>query len=126
MANATGDPRWDAAASVLIGVLLIVIAIVLAIETRGLLMGETATDTAEAAIAAAVQAHPQVTRVIHLKTQHLGPDELLVGVKVEFARHLTMTELADAINDVEADLRRAEPTAKVVYIEPDIHRSPLP
>ena len=114
--------RWDAAASVLIGVLLVVIAIVLAIETKGLLMGETATEEVEQNIAAAVGGHELVRGVIHLKTQHLGPDQLLVGVKAEFDDHLSMTELADAINDVEATLRSAVPIATVIYIEPDINR----
>lgn len=124
VAKATGDPRWDAVGSIAIGVLLIVIAIVLAVETKGLLMGETASEESEAAISAAVTDHPLVHRLINLKTQHIGPDELLVGVKVEFDGTLTVPQLAEAINAVEAEIRAAEPTAKMIYVEPDIHREP--
>jgi len=122
MSKATGNARWDAAASVLIGLLLVVIAIVLAIETKGLLMGETATQDVEQKISAAVSGHAQVRAVIHLKTQHLGPDELLVGVKAEFDDSLSMEELAVTIDDVESTLRAAVPTATVIYIEPDVKR----
>ena len=122
MARITHEPRWDAAGSIAIGVLLVLIAIVLAVETKGMLIGETATEPAEAAITAAVRDHPRVNHLIHLKTQHLGPDELLVGVKVEFDRSLSMEQLAEAIDSVEAAIRAAEHAAKVIYVEPDIHR----
>jgi len=122
--KATGNARWDAIGSIAIGVLLIVIAIVLAVETKGLLMGETASDVSEAAISSAISDHPLVRRLINLKTQHLGPDELLVGVKIEFDTTLTVAQLAAAIDAVELDIRVAEPTAKVIYIEPDILREP--
>ena len=75
------------------------------------------------AIGAAVVAHPLVNRIIHLKTQHIGPDELLVGVKIDFRHDITMNQLAVAIDEVEAALRAAEPAAKTVYIEPDITRT---
>ncbi len=61
-------------------------------------------------------------RLIHLKTQHLGPDELLVGAKLEFAPDLSVDELAEAINGAEKALREAVPIARVVYIEPDVYR----
>jgi cation diffusion facilitator family transporter len=125
MARATHNARWDAAGSIAIGALLVVIALVLAVEMKGLLIGESATEDAEASIAAAIRNHARVNRLIHLRTQHLGPDELLVGAKVEFDRTLTIDRLADAIDSVELDVRAAVPSARVVYIEPDIQREPV-
>ena len=122
LAHVTHNPRWDAVGSVAIGGLLVVIALVLAVEMKGLLVGETATEEAEEAIRTAVAGHPLVNRVIHLKTQQVGPDEVFVGVKVELDRTLTVPQLAVAIDDVERVLRLAEPTARFVYIEPDIAR----
>jgi cation diffusion facilitator family transporter len=123
LARATGDPRWDAAGSLAIGVLLVVIAITLAIETKGLLIGESASEADQAAIGTSLAAAPAVTRVINVQTQHIGPEELLVAAKVEFERDLSVEELATAINGAEAALRAAVPTAHLVFIEPDIYRA---
>ena len=62
--------------------------------------------------------------LIHLRTEHLGPDELLVAAKVEFSPDLTLRELADVVNEVEAAIRRNVPEARVIYLEPDITRIP--
>jgi cation diffusion facilitator family transporter len=122
MAKWTDDGRWDAVGSIAIGVLLIVIAIILIIEMKGLLIGESASDADHAAIVGALEGSPQVDALIHLKTQHLGPEEILVAAKLEFDSALTLSQLADAINVVEAHVRRAVPAARVIYIEPDIRR----
>jgi cation diffusion facilitator family transporter len=123
MARITHDPRWDAAGSIAIGVLLVVIAFVLAVEMKGLLIGESASPADEDALAAALAGAPLVRRVIHMRTQHLGPDELLVAAKVEFDHDLTLAGLADAIDAAERDVRAAVPTARVIYIEPDVFRA---
>ncbi len=122
MAKWTDDGRWDAVGSIAIGVLLIVIAIILIIEMKGLLIGESASDADHAAIVGALEGSPQVDGLIHLKTQHLGPEEILVAAKLEFDSALTFGQLADAINVVEAHVRQAVPAARVIYIEPDIRR----
>jgi cation diffusion facilitator family transporter len=124
LAHFTDEPRWDALGSISIGVLLVVIAFVLAVEMKGLLIGESASPADEDRIAAALTAAPRVSRLIHLRTEHLGPDELLVAAKVEFDRGLTMEELAVAIDETEARVRQAVPIARVVYLEPDVHRDP--
>ncbi|MGD9703498.1 MAG: cation diffusion facilitator family transporter [Acidimicrobiia bacterium] len=124
LAHFTEEPRWDAVGSIAIGVLLVLIAIVLAIEMKALLIGESATADAEEAIVSAMTGSTNVERLIHLKTQHLGPDELLVGAKLEFAHDLSLAELASAINGVEAATRKAVPSARVIYIEPDIYVAP--
>jgi divalent metal cation (Fe/Co/Zn/Cd) transporter len=90
-------------------------------------MGESASPKNEALIRQAVEAEPQVRRLIHMRTEHLGPDELLVAAKLELAGDLTFAEVADAINATEARLRAAVPSARVVYLEPDVVRdAPLP
>jgi divalent metal cation (Fe/Co/Zn/Cd) transporter len=122
LAEITGNPRWDAVGSVAIGVLLVAIAFILAREMKGLLIGEAATDDDLDKINAALAGADKVNGVIHLRTMHLGPEELLVAAKLEFDHSLTVAELARAIDGAEADLRAAVPTAATVYIEPDIRR----
>jgi cation diffusion facilitator family transporter len=117
----TGDPLWDGLGTLAIGILLIVISIVLTIEMKGLLIGEAATQEHIAAITAAVTQSPAVTRVISLKTQHIGPEELLVAGKIEFDRSLTNPQLSDAIDEVEAAIRAAVPLAIQIYLEPDLY-----
>ena len=123
LAAATGDPRWDAAGSIAIGLLLVAIGIVLAIETRGLLLGETASTDVVAAIVGAITSEREVTSLIHCRTQHIGPDELLVGAKVEFDHTLGFAELAAAVNKVEDAIRGSVPTTMTIYIEPDLRRA---
>ena len=60
--------------------------------------------------------------VIHLRTEHLGPDDLLVAAKVEFDADLTYAEVAAAIDETEVLVRRAEPAARLLFIEPDLKR----
>jgi cation diffusion facilitator family transporter len=123
VAHVTDEPRWDAAGSLSIGILLVVIAILLATEMKSLLIGESAAPTDEQAIRTAVEASPQVRRLIHMRTQHLGPDELLVAAKIEFDGSLSFAELAAAVDDTETRLREAVPAARVVYLEPDLART---
>ena len=120
MASVTDDGRWDAVGSIAIGLLLIVIAIVLIVEMKGLLIGETARPADREAIVAAIEGGPGVERLIHMRTQHIGPDEVLVGAKVEFSSGLTADQLVAAINATEDAIRAAAPIATVIYIEPDL------
>ena len=87
---------------------------------KSLLIGETADPKVEESIRAAIEIEPAVERLIHLRTQHLGPDELLVGAKVAFLADLTVPELAGAVNRVETNVRRSVPSARIMYIEPDV------
>jgi len=114
-------PVWDGIGTLAIGLLLGVIAVVLAIEMRSLLLGESATPRNLRLIEAAIAESPQVERIIHLRTQHLGPEELLVGAKIAFEHGLSTAELAKAINDVERRVRAVVPMARPMYIEPDIY-----
>jgi cation diffusion facilitator family transporter len=123
IAHLTEDPMWDGIGTLSIGVLLLVISAILAFEMKGLLIGETADEAVEEQITAAITSDPEVQALIHLRTQHLGPDELLVGAKVCFSPALTVAGLADAINRLESTVRAAVPTARVIYVEPDLLRA---
>jgi cation diffusion facilitator family transporter len=123
LAVVTGEPRFDAAGSISIGVLLAAIAVVLAIEMKSLLIGEAADPEQEALVRAAISGCAVVTQIIHLRTLHLGPDQLLVAVKAEFAETSSFRALADAIDEVEAAVRSAVPIAKMIYVEPDVVRA---
>jgi cation diffusion facilitator family transporter len=119
---ATGDGRWDGAGTIAIGALLVVIAIVLAIETKSLLLGESATDEDVAAIERALADEPLVARLIHMKTMHLGPEELLVAAKIAVREGQTGADIARAIDAAERRIRGAVPIARLIYLEPDIDR----
>ncbi|GAA3700210.1 cation diffusion facilitator family transporter [Zhihengliuella alba] len=118
----TGDGVWDALGTAAIGVLLVIIAVVLAFETRSLLLGESATKEHIRAIEGAIS--EDGTRIIHLKTLHLGPEELLVAGKISIAPQAGGQEIADGINAVEERIREAVPIATMIYLEPDIKRTP--
>ena len=122
LANATGNARFDAAGSLAIGMLLCVIAALLAIEMKSLLIGEAARPHMAAEISAAIEGHPLVHRLIHMRTEHLGPEELLVAAKLEFDATLTLRELAHAIDDVERVVRERVPEARLIFLEPDYFR----
>ena len=117
----TGNGYWDVFGTAAIGVLLVAVAIVLALETKSLLLGESASDEAQRLIRGALESTPGVERVIHMKTLHLGPEELLVAVKTGVAREASASQVAETINAAERAIREVEPTAKVIYIEPDIY-----
>ncbi|MFF7446116.1 MULTISPECIES: cation diffusion facilitator family transporter [unclassified Streptomyces] len=121
IALATGDGVWDGIGTLCIGVLLIVIAIVLAAETKSLLLGEAAGLEAVRKIEAAIVDGDTVTGVIHMRTLHLGPEELLVAAKIAVEHDDTASEVANAINAAEARIREAVPIARVIYLEPDIY-----
>jgi cation diffusion facilitator family transporter len=121
LAAALDQPVWDGVGTVAIGVLLIAVAVVLIIETKSLLLGESASQAARSRIEAALLG-AGVLRVIHLRTMHLGPDEVLVGAKISIAPDASLVEVATAIDSAEARVRAVEPTARVIYLEPDLDR----
>ena len=118
----TENLYFDVAGTAMIGLLLVVVAVTLAIETKSLLLGESAAPDSQRRIAAALEATHEFERIIHLKTLHLGPEELLVCAKVGIAHGVSAEQLAEAIDTAEAAVREAEPLAQVVYLEPDIYR----
>jgi divalent metal cation (Fe/Co/Zn/Cd) transporter len=119
----TGNWVWDGIGSLAIGALLGVIAVILIIEMRSLLIGEGARPPDMAKIVASIESSPRVVRIIHLRTQHLGPEELLVGAKLAFDPSLDVAGLSAAFDGVEDAVRAQVPYARPMYIEPDLLRS---
>jgi cation diffusion facilitator family transporter len=122
LASLTGDARFDGMGSIVIGVLLGVIALLLSFEMQSLLIGESADPDVEEQIRGALLASPDVKRLIHMRTVHLGPDDLMVAAKLEFEPMLSVAALCDRINDAESAVRRAVPIARLLFIEPDVYR----
>jgi len=122
LAVLTGDARFDATGSIAIGLLLGAIAAVLAVEMKSLLIGESATPAVVAKIRAAMESAPRVARVIHLRTLHLGPDDLLVASKLAFDPSLDFATLAKVIDETERRVRAEVPSARLIFLEPDVDR----
>jgi cation diffusion facilitator family transporter len=119
----TRDERWDGAGSIAIGLLLGCVAVVLAVETKSLLIGESASPDMEARIVAAIEAGPEAGCVIHLRTLHVGPDTLLVAAKVAVPHDETAASVAAGINAAEQRIRAAVPIAELIFLEPDIYQA---
>ncbi|WP_029137435.1 cation diffusion facilitator family transporter [Nakamurella lactea] len=119
----TGNGVWDGAGTVAIGVLLIIVALVLGVEMKSLLIGEGASPADLAKIRAAAESTDEIDSIIHMKSLYLGPDEILVAMKVAVPKDAGAPEIAAAIDAVEVRIRSAVPAATVIYIEPDIKRA---
>jgi cation diffusion facilitator family transporter len=118
----TGNSVFDGIGTIAIGLLLVAVAVVLGVEVKSLLIGEGASRSDIEAIRAAVAAGPEVDRIIHMRTLYLGPDELLVGIKIAVPPTASAVDVASAIDAVERRVRAAVPIARVLYLEPDIDR----
>ncbi|MFF0145345.1 cation diffusion facilitator family transporter [Amycolatopsis sulphurea] len=119
----TGDPVFDGLGTVAIGLLLGVIAVILIVEMKSLLIGEGATESELDTIVDELAAG-KVERVIHIRTQYLGPDELLVAAKLALVPGLDTEQVATAIDDAETRVRAKLPVASLIYLEPDLDRTP--
>ena len=122
----TGNPVWDGIGTAFIGALLGVIAVILMVEMHSLLIGEGATAEDCGAIQAALERTEHIDRVIHLRTQYLGPEEMLVAAKIALAAHTDLATVAATIDTAEAAIRAAVPAAGVIYLEPDLARALTP
>jgi len=121
MSMLTGSSVWDAAATVCIGSLLCIIAGVLAVEMKSLLIGEAASMRDQVAIQEALEAAPQVRRLIHLRTLHIGPEQIFVGAKIELDGNLDFSGVSRTIDTAENLVRARVPAVSVIYLEPDTH-----
>ncbi|MGQ4601485.1 cation diffusion facilitator family transporter [Nocardia sp. R6R-6] len=119
----TDNPVWDGVGTLAIGALLGVIAVVLIVEMQSLLIGEGATPDENQLIRANLVDDTRIDRVIHLKTQYLGPEELLVAAKIGVVPGLDIAAIATAIDDAESRVRSVVPAARVIYLEPDLYRT---
>jgi cation diffusion facilitator family transporter len=117
----TGNGIFDVIGTVMIGLLLVAVAIALATETKSLLIGEAAGPEAIVRIERALTGTPGVEQVIHMKTLHLGPEEVLVAAKIAVGPQASAVEVTDTIDRAEVNIREAEPMVTALYLEPDIH-----
>jgi cation diffusion facilitator family transporter len=117
----TGDGRWDAVGTAMIGFLLVIVASILAVEMNSLLIGESASPENVRSISAALVGDG-VDRVIHMRTSHLGPEEILVAAKIAVPAAESALEVAEAIDAAERRVRDAVPNARMIYLEPDVDR----
>ena len=123
LAVITGDPVFDAIGTLMIGALLGVIAIILIIEMKSLLIGEGATSPEMDRIEEAVVAG-RVQRLIHIRTQYIGPEEMLVAAKIALEPGLPLADVASEIDEAEKRIRESVPSARLIYLEPDLDRTP--
>lgn len=122
MARFTGDPRWDAAGSIAIGLLLVVIAIILASEMKHLLIGESVDPELQREFKMQIELDSRINEVIHMETLHIGPDDVLVAAKIDVDAHLSVLDLAKVIDEAEVRMRSITPFNVIIHIEPDIKR----
>ncbi|MFC7625857.1 cation diffusion facilitator family transporter [Microlunatus sp. GCM10028923] len=117
----TGNGYFDVVGTAMIGLLLVAVAVTLAIETKSLLVGESATPQSIKAIEAALEGTEGVDRIIHMKTLHLGPEEVLVAAKIAVTGTDTATDVAETIDRAETAIRAADPMVSALYLEPDLY-----
>jgi cation diffusion facilitator family transporter len=122
LALALDEPRFDGVGTLAIGILLVVVAVILGVQMKGMLVGESALPHEVDAIRKALGDSEGVTRLIHLRTLHLGPEELLVAAKIETDRDADLARVAAIIDGAEANIRQAVGTARVIFLEPDLMR----
>src|SRR6266487_607016 len=115
LATVTGDGRWDGAGSIGIGLLLGCVAGILAVEMKSLLIGESASGDMQRSIVAAIENGPEIERVIHLRTMHVGPETLLVAAKIAVSRGDTAASIAAGIDAAERRIRAAVPIAELIF-----------
>jgi len=120
----TVDPIWDGIGTLAIGFLLAVLSVVLMVEMKSLLIGESASPADADVIREALLAGENVDRVIHMRTMHLGPEELLVAAKVQFWKDFTAAELVVAIDEAEDRVRSTLSKVGPIYLEPDFYSLP--
>jgi cation diffusion facilitator family transporter len=118
LATVTGEPVFDGIGTLAIGALLVAVGIFLAIEMQSLLLGEAAVPEQQATIGSIAAAVPGIGKVVHMRTQHLSPDDLLVALKVDFDPGMSAADAGEVINACEAEIRAAVPIATRIYVEP--------
>jgi len=119
----TQNGIFDVIGTALIGLLLVAVAVTLAWETKSLLLGEAASTDAVRRIEDALRRTEGVSGVIHMKTLHLGPEEILVAAKIGVRASASAGQVAETIDAAERNIRAAEPMVTSLYLEPDIYRA---
>lgn len=116
--HVTGNPAFDAAGSIAVGVLLMVVAIVVMREVKSMIVGESAEPAMREAVRRHVAERPEVVSVISLITLQWG-DSIVLAVQAEMAPQPSALALVDAINVVEDSIQTRWPAIEWVFFEPD-------
>ena len=118
----TDNGYWDVGGTAAIGLLLVAVAVVLAIETKSLLLGESASVADRESIENRLRDDQHILDVLSLRTLHIGPEELLVACKISVTPTDSAQLISDVINGAEERIRAVLPAARYIFIEPDIRR----
>ncbi len=118
----TGNPYFDGAASVVIGLILAATATWLAYETKGLLIGERAERQVVDGIRELVGSYPEVEHVGEVLTMHMGPDFILVNISVDFIDNLPAGEMEKLIAELDRKIKQAFPRVQRVFVEAESYR----
>lgn len=113
----TGSAAWDAASAVAIGAVLLAVAFLLGRDSRDLLLGEPARPEEREALREAIMAHPEVAAVTELLTTHVGPDQLVVAVRVELSRELPGVDVERLRGSIRAALPARVADVSRVFVE---------
>ncbi len=114
---------FDGIASIIIGFILCAVALFMGNETRSLLLGESADPKLIQKISAIFEDEESINRMIYIKSLQLGPEDILISVKVEFNHRLYAKEISNLINGIEKEIRTRFPDVKKIFIEPDIYKA---
>jgi divalent metal cation (Fe/Co/Zn/Cd) transporter len=126
MNELTGDVRWDAGASIMIGMLLAAIALEIGRDSQSLLIGEAAHPEEVAALRAVLDEYAGSLEVDDLETVRIGPDELVVAAWVGFADHLSAGDVEQLADQIEQEMIEAVPAVAHVFLDPTRARPPVP
>ncbi len=117
LTSVTGNPIYDGAASILIGVELAIVAVILIIESRNLLIGESADPEIVSGIKSLVHADPDVKEMETMKSMHFGPDQILVVMKIKFKAQ-ALKDIPSALGRLKSSIKEKFPQVHEIYLEP--------
>jgi cation diffusion facilitator family transporter len=126
LGHLTAWPYFDGIASVIIGLILAGTAIWLAIETKGLLIGESATSDVVRGIRQIAQSCREIRHVNEILTMHMGPDYVLVNLSVEFDDAVSAADIEIAVAQLDRRIKQAYPMPKRIFIEGEARRLEAP
>jgi len=118
-------PQFDGAASIVIGVILCFVAVFLAYESKGLLIGEGVDARTKASIAKFADDDPDIDRLVRALSMHLGPNDVLLTLDIEFRPELTAAQLTAAIERLDRAIRLAHPEVKHIFVEAQAIKAPI-
>jgi cation diffusion facilitator family transporter len=125
MTQVTGDDVWDGIGSMVVGVTLFCVAYFLARKTKHLIIGQSVTSAQRERMIEIIEGSPGVRRLVHMRTMHLGPEEVLVGMKVIFDENQRVRDATQLVDVIEARLRAEIPILKRIYVEVGAPEDPM-